>query len=219
MKRSSILTVLLAATTLAWAIRLGRTSPGPYRSAIAIASTPRSSSRTRSLSRPRRQQAPRRDPARRSAAGQFQSALQGPVACTRHGIFARSSHHCCRRDRLECRELHRYRDQLREARKLCRALTRRSLRQTEKRSSRYRSAGDKGISIYSAAIDRRVAGHGCLLSSCKVSVLLGPKPASRKRVFELKSQNMMDGRNNFAVAASTPLRAPGSTTLRVFLCC
>ena len=74
-----------------------------------------------------RQQAPRHDPSRRSAAGQFQSALQRPIAGAWPGVFARSSHHCRRRDRLECREFHRYRDQCRQARHLCRALSARGV--------------------------------------------------------------------------------------------
>ena len=77
--------------------------------------------------RSRRQQAARRYPARRSAAGQFQPALSRPVAGARLGIFARSSHPCRRRDRLECREFHRYRDQHRQARHLCRALAARGV--------------------------------------------------------------------------------------------
>ena len=84
-------------------------------------------SNTVSVTDPCRQQAARRYSARRSAAGQSQSALPRPVAGARHGIFARSSNHRGGRDRLECRELHRYRDQLGQARHLRRALATRSV--------------------------------------------------------------------------------------------
>jgi hypothetical protein len=46
---------------------------------------------------------------------------RGPVAGARPGVLAGSSNHRSSRDRLECRDLHRYRDQLGQARHLRRA--------------------------------------------------------------------------------------------------
>ena len=85
--------------------------------------------------RSRRQQVARRHPARRAATGQFQSALQGPIAGARHGLFARSSHARRRVDRLEFRHLHRYGDQCRQARHLCRPLAARGVLHARRQGS------------------------------------------------------------------------------------
>ena len=86
--------------------------------------------------RPRRQQAARRDQARRSAARQFQPALQGPGAGPRHGLFAGSPHAGGGLDRIEFGDLHRYRHQRRQAHRPMSAARRmrRSSRPTARRS-------------------------------------------------------------------------------------
>ena len=134
MKRISILTAAARRDSARWrAIRVGWTGSGggvrsrysnkPSRSRLLGRAVLKHRVRHRS----RRQHAGRRHPSWRSAAGQFQSALQGPVAGARHGLFTRSSHPRRGRYRLECGELHRYSDQCREARNLCRALAARGV--------------------------------------------------------------------------------------------
>ena len=70
--------------------------------------------------RSRRQQAGWCHQARRSPAWQFQSALQGPGAGSRHGLLARSQNHRGGLDRQQLGNLHRHRHQCGEAHDLCR---------------------------------------------------------------------------------------------------
>ena len=134
MKRSLILTALLAATALAVrAPCVRRTGSGgrersrhsdqPSRPRLFRRAILQHGLRHRS----RRQQAGRRHPPGRSAAGEFQPALQGPGAGAWHGLFARPSHARRRLDRLQCGDVHRYRDQRGQTHDLCRPLAARGV--------------------------------------------------------------------------------------------
>ena len=98
-----------------------RREPRPirtFRSATATASTAAEQfSNTVSVTDPVDNKLRRRDQARRSAAGQFQSALQGTGARARHGLFARpQAPSPWSRSARNSGDVHRYRDQRGEAR-------------------------------------------------------------------------------------------------------